>query len=226
MSLEKYRQLYNSIIIRPDYYDDLELVEKKIFSQIAMYKVVANKFNIPWIFFAVTHWKEASLRPEKQILNGQNWNRTTTIVPKGRGPYSNWEEAAIDGVLYKGLHKIKDWSLENTLNILESWNGRGYERRGINTPYLWCGSQHYTSGGYPRDGVFSASHVIKNVGCAVIIRHLHVQGIDTGISGLGTVMGNTPIPEPVELPKQEEVKSSKLPLPSWLKRFLRYIKVL
>ena len=225
MSLDKYRQLYNSMNIRPDYDDDLTLVRRKILNQKHLYTGVAAKFNIPWIFFAVAHWKEASLRPEKQILNGQNWNQTTTIVPKGRGPYSNWEEAAIDGVLRKGLHKIKDWSLENTLNTLESWNGRGYERRGINTPYLWCGCQHYTSGGYPRDGVFSSTHVIKNVGCAVIIRHFHLLGIDTGIANLGTVMGSTPIVEP-EVPPAKEVVKSKLPLPSWLKRFLRYIKVL
>jgi hypothetical protein len=97
---------------------------------------------------------------------------------------------------------------------------------------LWCGSQHYTRGGWPRDHFFDPNYVNRAVGCAVIIRHFHLLGIDTGIKGLGTVMSpqKPVIEESTKLEQELPEKALELEKPkplglSWFQRFLRKIKI-
>ena len=68
------------------------------------------------------------------------------------------------------------WTLPVLLYQLESYNGWGTRARGVRTPYLWSGSQHYTAGKYVADGVWSATAVSQQLGAAVLLHALRARG--------------------------------------------------
>lgn len=164
------------------------------------YEQVSNSlarqgYNIPWWFIAVTHYREAGFnlktnepRWDTYLGNGQPLNKKTTIVPKGRGPFSTWEEGAVDALVNAPPHaaKNKDWSIGGALTKLEEYNGLGYFYKGLPSPYIWAGTNQYERGKYIRDGVFSATTVDKQLGCAGILKFMGV--FKTAPTGIGTVI--------------------------------------
>jgi lysozyme family protein len=143
------------------------------------YIEASEETKVPWQVIGAIHMREASGDFSKQILNGQPWNRKTTWVPKGYGPWSSWIEST------KTAFEIKDlpskWTIDNTLYFAERFNGMGYrlasrERVVGFSPYVWAFTQHYKGGYYVSDGKFSASAVAKGVGFAVILKELGFQG--------------------------------------------------
>jgi hypothetical protein len=58
---------------------------------------------------------------------------------------------------------------------LEGYNGWGYRPRKINSRYLWSYSNHYTSGKYVADGIWSPTAVFRQCASAAILRHLSEQ---------------------------------------------------
>jgi lysozyme family protein len=71
------------------------------------------------------------------------------------------------------LSAANDWSIEGILFQLEAYNGWGYRNHhGINTPYLWSGSNQYTSGKYVADGKFDPTAVSKQIGGALLLKYL------------------------------------------------------
>lgn len=142
------------------------------------YEHIAHKFANPikWYHIGFLHQMEANLNFNSYLGNGQPFNRKTTIVPKGRGPFSSFEMGAIDAIRYDKLDRIEDWSIGNTLYVLEGFNGYGYTLyRGINSPYIFSGSNHYTSGYYITDAVYSKTTVSQQIGIALLIQELFKQ---------------------------------------------------
>jgi hypothetical protein len=58
--------------------------------------------------------------------------------------------------------------------VLERYNGWGYRlyHPHVLSPYLWSGSNHYTSGRYVADGTWSETAVSQQIGAAVILRRM------------------------------------------------------
>lgn len=122
----------------------------------------------------VIHYRESSNDFRGVLHNGQKiigTGKKTTLVPKGRGPFSTWEEAAIDALAncHPYLAKNKDWSIGTTLDKLEAYNGLGYRNKGLPSPYLWAGTDQYTKGKYVADGKFDPNHVDQQLGVAPIL---------------------------------------------------------
>lgn len=165
----------NTVII-----DDVNKEADRIVKNILEYKYrylnVAHHFPNPglkWWLVAIIHNMECSLNFNCYLGNGQPWNQRTTIEPKGRGAFKSFEEGAIDAITYKELDKVEDWSMGNVLYILEGYNGYGYSKyRGINSPYLWSGTNHYTSGKYIYDGQYKEDAVSNQIGAAVLLKKL------------------------------------------------------
>lgn len=141
------------------------------------YEAVSSTTGVPWDIIAVIHYRESSCSFAGVLHNGEKiigTGRKTTLVPKGRGPFSTWEQAAIDALMncapYAG--KNKDWSLGNTLDLLEAYNGLGYRKKGLPSPYLWAGTDQYTSGKYVADGKFNQNVVDQQLGAAAILMAL------------------------------------------------------
>jgi lysozyme family protein len=56
------------------------------------------------------------------------------------------------------------------LYLLEGYNGFGYRRRGVPTPYLWSFSNIYESGKFVLDGKFDPNAVSKQCGAALMLK--------------------------------------------------------
>lgn len=146
----------------------------KIIANKARYDAVSKKTGVPWDVIGVIHYRESSGSFAGVLHNGQKiigTGKKTTIVPKGRGPFSTWEDAAVDALMncapYAG--KNKDWSIAGTLDILERYNGLGYRNKGVPSPYLWAGTDQYKKGKYVADGKYDPNHVDKQLGVAPIL---------------------------------------------------------
>lgn len=140
------------------------------------YLNIAHQFENPglkWWLVAVIHYMECSLNFSCYLGNGQPLNQRTTIKPVGRGPFKSFEEGAVDAIKLQELDKVTDWSIGNVLYILEGYNGYGYSRyRGINSPYLWSGTNQYISGKYVSDGKYNPDAVSNQIGAAVLLKKL------------------------------------------------------
>lgn len=153
------------------------IVVKKIISNQDRYKKVAAVFNMPWEVVAVIHNLEGSLRFDKCLHNGQKVignGKKTTWVPKGRGPFATWEDAAIDALGMKKSIMPAKWTVGATLNFLEHYNGLGYRKyhKSVPTPYLWSGTSYYKKGKYVSDGKFDKHAVSSQVGAVPVLQKL------------------------------------------------------
>lgn len=162
---------------------EIEKQAAKIKAAKSRYEAVAAKTGVPWDVIAVIHYRESSGSFAGVLHNGQKIigkGTKTTIVPKGRGPFSTWEDAAVDALMkcHPYLGKNTDWSLGTTLDKLEAYNGLGYRKKGLPSPYLWAGTDQYTSGKYVADGKFSASTVDSQLGVAALLIALRGQGVE------------------------------------------------
>lgn len=105
------------------------------------YMRVASVVGCPWYFVGALHNMEASCNFEGVLHNGEKiigTGRKTKLVPKGRGPFESWEDAAIDALhAFKGM---EDWDIGIMLKRAEMYNGLGYLKNHPeeNTPYLWA----------------------------------------------------------------------------------------
>lgn len=180
---ERYQDLYNRMVFRPERMKQAEEAAKLILRGKANYERVSDKLGgkIPWYFIGITHYMECSCNFNRHIHNGDPLVRRTVRVPAGRPIADPWNgrgnpytflESAIDALRMKGFHVQESWNINLTLYRLEKYNGFGYVRRGIYTPYLWAGTTHYSKGKFVRDGVFDPNAVSEQVGAAVLIRLL------------------------------------------------------
>ena len=137
---------------------------------------------IPWYFIACVHYLECSFSFKKHLHNGDPLTAYTVQVPAnrpkvGHGPPFTFEESAVDALKLMKYDKVTNWSLAYILQKLEGYNGFGYNKKGIHSPYLWSFSNHYTKGKYVKDGVFSADAVSQQMGAAVILKRMEDRAI-------------------------------------------------
>ena len=161
------------------------------------YESVSKATGVPWDVIGVIHYRESSGDFKGVLHNGQKIigsGKKTTIVPKGRGPFSTWEEAAIDALVVCPPYaaKNKDWSIGGTLDILEKYNGLGYRNKGLPSPYLWAGTDQYKTGKYVADGKYDPTHVDQQLGVAALLMRLR------------DMEKTAPKPVPIDLPDDHD----------------------
>lgn len=176
-----------------------EAAANKIKANKARYQAIEKETNVPWQVIGVIHYRESNCDFATYLGNGQSLNRKTTIVPKGRGPFSSWEDGAIDALKNAPPKAAlnKDWSAGGTLDKLEEYNGLGYRSKGVPSPYLWAGTDQYVSGKYVADHVYDANKVDEQLGCAGILKFLDYLKVGlptstiaaTGVAGTAVVAG-------------------------------------
>ncbi len=175
---ENYTELWNTMTIRPEWKKTANAIAQKIVANQGRYASAVAGTSVPWWFVAVVHAMECSLRFDQHLHNGDSLSARTVRIPKGRPPAGappfSWEESARDSIAYEKLDKVTDWSLASVLYHWHRYNGinNEYKRRGIPTPYLWSGSQHYRKGKYVADHQFDPNEVSSQAGAAVILKAL------------------------------------------------------
>lgn len=135
------------------------------------YEKIQAQTGVHWVFTACSHYRESNLNFSRQLAQGDPLNRVSVNVPRGRGPFSSFEEGAYDALVRCAPYaaRNKDWSMPWMLTLLEMYNGLGYYRKGIPSPYVWAGTDQYKKGKYVRDGVFDPEVVDKQLGVAGLI---------------------------------------------------------
>jgi len=173
----------------------------KIEKSRARYEQVSKQTGVPWDVIAVIHYRESSGSFAGVIHNGQKiigTGKKTSIVPKGRGPFWTWEEAAVDALMncnpYAG--KNEDWSIGATLDLLERYNGLGYRKKGLPSPYLWAGTNQYISGKYVADGKYDPNHVDQQLGVAALLMKLREDAVTADAPETTHVVVDDPGPKP------------------------------
>ncbi len=162
-----------------------EMAEKGLKSR-PRYELVGDQLGIPWWFIAGLHQLESTYNFSTHLHNGDSLSARTFRVPAGRPSVGNppfeWEKSAIDSLKQQKLDNLRDWSLPRALWRWERYNGFGYRRKGVPTPYLWSFSTIYKKGKFVGDGVFSANAMSKQCGAATMLKLLHDNGhVDLGL---------------------------------------------
>jgi lysozyme family protein len=143
-------------------------------------KPVEDETDVPWWLVGAWLYRESNLDFNTYLGNGQSLHHTTTEVPRDRGPWGSFLEGAVDAIKYEhtqrggGFYKIgRDvWVLEYCLWASEEWNGEGYQRYGVNSPYVWSWTDLYAGGKFDRDGHFNPGLFDPQGGIAAILMAL------------------------------------------------------
>ena len=167
----QYRDQWNAMqITRPA---TVRGAAKRLFAAKDRYVTIEHMTGVPWWMIAVIHLRESDQDFRKSLAQGDRWDRVSTHVPAGRGPFRSFEAAAYDAlVTLKRLDLMIDWRLEKVLYQLERYNGWGYHWHRVPSPYLWGSTNIQRPGKYVRDRVWSSTAWDVQLGCAPVIRAL------------------------------------------------------
>ena len=188
-----YRRMWDACRIDAGKENQVKSTMRLIESGMARYMAVARKLgavdiqNFAYIL-GVIHYKEASCNFAGVLHNGERiigTGKKTSIVPKGRGPFATWEDAAVDAIgiesdRWKKLIKGGD-NIEDILWALERYNGTGYitgAGKAETSPYLWaCSNINDDKGKYVSDGKFDPNAWTNETeGAALLLKQFAMSG--------------------------------------------------
>jgi len=177
---------WDAAVVSPKYRMALD-VELAVYKRnLARYETIQNMrpHGVPAPILFCLHYRESSNDFHAHAHEGSSLMHRTRDEPKGRPlhpepPYT-FEQSAEDAYYIcekPPLDRI-DWTDgQAALDKMESFNGFGYRKLGVNSPYLWSGTSIYTGGKYVRDGVFSRTAMDGQLGCCAILKHFMDHGV-------------------------------------------------
>ncbi|MCW8085276.1 peptidoglycan-binding protein [Sabulicella glaciei] len=179
---KEYEELFGSCAVRPERSQELRRITARLAANSAIYEEAAAVAggSIPWYFVGIIHALESSFSFSTHLHNGDPLTGHTTRVPAGHprtgSPPFSWKDSAADALRLKKFHLEADWSLPKLLERWERYNGWGYRKRGIRSPYLWSFSTHYAKGKFVADGRYDPEAVSSQCGAAVLLWQLLQDG--------------------------------------------------
>jgi lysozyme family protein len=210
-SLAKYyTDLWSGLTVTPARKGEAAKYAKKILASKARYQNIEQMTGVPWHFVALAHYRESTLNFSKNLCNGQDLDMRTDIVPKGRGPYKNFEESAYDALVrIKGYSAKLDWGVGPYIHRIEGYNGYGYhapKQNGVRfpaipSPYLVGGSSKQERGKYTRDHWYDPDHWDTQLGVLTLLKALMEQ--DPSIKFGAVTPKPKPRPQPDPAPRPD-----------------------
>ena len=197
-SFPEYKNAYENnwaeLEIRPSRLQEARNQANRLLHGKPAYQQIESKTGVPWWFVGLCHYRESNFNFDTYLGNGQSLARVTTIVPKGRGPFTGpdaFANGALDALRLEGFIGANDWGIARALYRLEGFNGYGYHGKGVNSPYLYGGSTVYgppeaKGGKYVADHVFNAGVVDTQLGTAVILKALMQLDSSIDLGGAAT----------------------------------------
>lgn len=154
----------------------LDAVAARLVGAKSRYVTVADITHVPWPVIAVIHEREASQSWAASLAQGDPWSHVSIHVPRGRGPFKSWEDAAEDALVNCAPYasRWEDWSIGGALTLLEQYNGLGYAARSVPSPYVWASTNQYVRGKYIADGHYDPNAVDHQLGCAALLMRMTV----------------------------------------------------
>lgn len=176
--LNDYAILYREAKLTPESCSAVNARVALILINKSKYGLVAKDVQVPWWCIGAIHSLESSLNFNCHLHNGDPLSARTIHIPIGRPvsppkagklPYT-WVESATDAL--RPTWRPSDWSLQGCLEFLERYNGLGYRKVKINSPYIWGATSQYSKGLFVKDGKFDPEAKAKSIGAAAIFKVL------------------------------------------------------
>lgn len=179
----RYEQLFAGCMLRRSWLDRIASVAQEIINRRSLYAQVEAQTTVPWWFVGIVHYRDASFR-DVHLHNGDPLTGRTINPPTGRpialpanGYSYTWVESAIDALREKTFDTAQDRSIAAWLWRFEMWNGFEYAQHGINSEYLWNGTNHYGSpphqGKFVTKQLFDANAISEQIGAAALLWYLY-----------------------------------------------------
>ena len=156
---------------------DFAVEHKDVYQQISD----GSQSKVPWPMIACLHRRESNADFNTYLGNGQSLARPTTLVPRGRGPFTGPDafiKGGLDAIQQEGWGSIIDWRLEKILYFMLLYNGVGTELH-IPSSYIWGGTNIQKPGKWIADGVYSPYVWDSQPGCAPLI--WSIAKLDTSV---------------------------------------------
>lgn len=211
-----YIKLWKSLVSDPSRIGEIDNTARKIIARKSRYQAVERMTTVPWWFIGVVHLREASLRFDLHLHNGDPLSAKTRNVPAGRPPGNppwTWEESAIDALAMKGFDKAGSWPIEAVAFRLEAYNGWGYWSSGFPipsdqlgvSPYLWAAcvpGRPYRTGKFVRDHVYDPGTVDRQLGCMPLLQRMAALdgSIKFAVEAPASPDAPAPVPTPTPIP--------------------------
>lgn len=141
------------------------------------YETVSNETGVPAPLIAAIHWREGSGNFGTYLHQGDPLGKPPTHVPTNIPTFgkNEWEKAAAHAInqkkaCAKELGMDKDTKDKGKMAAYaERYNGTGYDSKGVASPYVYSGTDQYTSGKYVADHVYDPNFVDKQVGVIPLV---------------------------------------------------------
>jgi lysozyme family protein len=169
----EYTNLLANMVIASEREAELDARAKVILARAENedYAAVSAETGVPKLWAMASFEREAGSDYRLSPAQGDPWDEVSRNVPRGRGPFASWADAAIDAYRLDGLDKVgaANWTWARGCYYGELFNGFGYRSHGVNTPYLWSWSNNYRRGKYTADGEWSLSTIDQQCGMIPLI---------------------------------------------------------
>ena len=142
--------------------------------------------GIPEWFIAGATMREMGWDMNGCLHNGDPWNRVTVNVPKGRGPWSSWVEAAVDALAFDKITPEKVNTIAKACEKIFRFNGTGYKTKigdhGVveYSPYCVAYSNfHDETSKYKSDGKYDPKAKEQQLGVITFWKEIERRGLAT-----------------------------------------------
>lgn len=164
--------------VRPERAVAVDRIARRLMGLKPRYQEVERVTRVPWFIIAVLHQRESDADFTTHLHNGDPLTARTRHVPAGRpatgSPPFTWQTSAIDALTMRphSLHLVDSWPVERACYEMEKYNGFGYRKFHLNSPYLWSFSTLYDRGKFVADNHFNPTVPDQQCGTMPIIRRM------------------------------------------------------
>jgi lysozyme family protein len=179
-----------------------------------VYRELAAAVNVPALVLAAIDLREGDCNPRTGIGQGDPWNRVSTHVPRGKGPFASWLAANKFSVAYDhldsrgGLVPPDPYTWAFACYKENAWNGFGPNAHGRHPGYVFSCTRIYdeptdgvpAGGKYVADGGWSGTAFDRQPGTLPVMLELARAYPDLAFAPL-PAMTDGPVPPPAPLPQ-------------------------
>jgi lysozyme family protein len=166
--------------IRPECDHLLAISCERLLHDKPVYQRIFEATGVPTAGLMALAEREMTGNLHCYLGNGQRLTKRTTIVPINRGPFPDTIDGFISGALdalhLDGLDQVArlpgGWSLPRFAYESEKWNGWGYRRYRIPSPYAFGGTTVQRPGKFIRDHDYSSTLMDPQLGTIAIVEKL------------------------------------------------------
>lgn len=147
LSLQEQR--WNQATVRKEKLHYVQTIANKIKGNRNWYDPVSAATHVPWDVIGGLHYRESDLDFNTHLHNGDPLYAKTRHVPRGRPPGDppfKWTYSAIDAIKFDHLDREQWRTITERLNNVEAFNGTGYYKYNVPSPYLYSMTTIYSRG--------------------------------------------------------------------------------